>query len=162
MAVSFFAAPAMAGGTSPCDLVALGDGRGFPVGVLLQIARRGRALPGRPFQSVHLVAAATCCAARIASHSVGATTPTRLPLTTTCAFGKSGFVQLRRRRPASSRASSDAPCARAACRAAARRWPTVSLAVTLEAVTVFLKDLPMTVYWLTGFMGGLPVDRQVP
>src|ERR1700730_15597837 len=44
-------------------------------------------LPGRPFQSVHFVEFATCCAARIASHSVGATTPTRLPLTTTCAFG---------------------------------------------------------------------------
>src|ERR1700756_4512493 len=44
-------------------------------------------LPGRPFQSVHFVEFATCCAARIASHSVGATTPTRLPLTTTCPFG---------------------------------------------------------------------------
>src|SRR5215469_9460360 len=46
------------------------------------------ASPGRPFHSVHLVPAATCCAARMASYSVGATTPTRLPFTTTCALEK--------------------------------------------------------------------------
>src|SRR5439155_20650059 len=45
------------------------------------------ALPGSPFQSVHLVSPATCWAAWITSHSVGATTPTRFCFTITCAFG---------------------------------------------------------------------------
>ena len=32
-----------------------------------------------------------------------------------------------------------------------------SLALTLDGVTVFAYDLPMMVYWLAGFIGGLPV-----
>src|SRR5262249_53829955 len=33
----------------------------------------------------------------------------------------------------------------------------VSFALTLDGVTVFAYDLPMIVYWLVGFIGGLPV-----
>ncbi len=36
----------------------------------------------------------------------------------------------------------------------------VSLAATFEAVTEFLKDLPMTVYWLTGLSGGSPTMNR--
>ena len=32
-----------------------------------------------------------------------------------------------------------------------------SFALTLDVMTLFVKDLPMTVYSLTGFMGGVPV-----
>ena len=86
VAESFLGEPASAGATSPLDLSLLVTGS-FSSRRLPQIREQVR-LPGSPFQSVHFVAPATCCAARMASHSVGATTPTRLPFTTTCAFGK--------------------------------------------------------------------------
>src|SRR5579863_2033574 len=87
VAESFFGDAARAGGTSPL-LLSL-----FVTRVVVQSAWSFRywnrlSLPGNPFQSVHFVAPATCCEARIASHSVGATTPTRFPFTTICAFGK--------------------------------------------------------------------------
>src|SRR6266404_4832439 len=86
VADSFLAADASAGATDPW-LFSLVD-----TGVVFQSAfsrnhLNSSLLPGSPFHSVHFVLAATCCEAPIASHSVGATTPTRLPLTTTCAFG---------------------------------------------------------------------------
>ena len=87
MAVSFFAAAAIAEGTSPLLLSLFVTGVVFQSASFSQIIEQV-ALPGRPFQSDHLVRSATCCAARMASHSVGATTPTKLPFTTTCAFGK--------------------------------------------------------------------------
>src|ERR1700728_1138770 len=44
-------------------------------------------LPGRPDHWVHFVVPATDCAAATASHSLGETTPTRLPFLTTSAVG---------------------------------------------------------------------------
>src|SRR5512140_1709898 len=91
----------------------------------------------------------------MASHSVGATTPTRLPFTMTCALGNLVL----------SRAPTDTSveprvfgCTMRACSISGSRTSVaqVSLAVTLDAVTEFRKGLPMTVYWLTGFIGGLP------
>ena len=45
-------------------------------------------LAGRPFQSVHFVSVPSAIAAWAASHSSGETTATRLPFTTSFAFGK--------------------------------------------------------------------------
>src|SRR5690348_8246466 len=87
VADNFFAAPARAGATSPAVLSPLLTGVVFQSALSL-IYRKRFALPGKPFHSVHFVALATWRTALIASHSVGATTPTRLPFTITCAFGK--------------------------------------------------------------------------
>src|SRR6202166_1648288 len=93
-------------------------------------------LPGRPFQSVHFVEFATCCAARIASHSDGATTPTRLPLTTTCAFG---YRVLSSSPTEISVEPSVLGCTTRPCSMFGRRTSVTqtSLPVTLEGVTVF-------------------------
>src|SRR5262245_42252823 len=85
-AVSFLADARRAAGTSPLLIWLVVTG----VDVQSTDSRRCLnrfALPGRPFQSVHLVVSASACDARIASHSLDATTPTRFPLTTTCEFG---------------------------------------------------------------------------
>jgi len=88
--------------------------------------------------------------------SVGATTPTRLPLTTTCAFGY--LVLFSSPTVTSVEPSVFGWTIRPWSMFGSRTSVThCSLAVTLEGVTVFLKDFPMTVYWLTGFSGGLPV-----
>src|SRR5579863_12639 len=86
VAFSFFGAPAMAGGTSPRVLSLFVTFVVFQSACSLKYVNRF-SLPGSPFHSVHLVAAATCCEALMASHSVGATTPTRLAFTTTCELG---------------------------------------------------------------------------
>src|SRR5208283_1100797 len=111
--------------------------------------------PGSPFHSVHFVPDATCWAALMASHSVGATTPTRFPFTTTCAFGK----RVLSRAPTEvSLEPSVLGWTMRACSIPGRRTSVtqVSFAVTFGTVTELGNDLPMIVYWLTGLSGGFP------
>ena len=84
VAESFVAAPAYA--VSVCPLFTPNV-----LGVVVQSALRSASnrlpSPGNPAQSVHFVVPARIDAAWIALYSTGSTTATRLPLTTTCAFG---------------------------------------------------------------------------
>src|SRR5204863_8972743 len=115
-----------------------------------------RVWPGRPFHSLHFVSAATCCDAPTASHSDGATTPTRLPLTTTCALGYRALFSS----PTELRVEpSVLGCTTRPCSMFGRRTSVTqtSLALTLDGVTVFAYDLPIIVYSLVGFNGGFPV-----
>src|SRR5579862_5132656 len=92
----------------------------------------------------------------MASHSVGATTPTRLPLTITWALGN---FDLSRSPAEISVEPSVLGWMMRACSMLGSFTSVAhcSLAATLDSMTLFLCDLPMTVYWLTGFMGGSPV-----
>src|SRR5262245_61876358 len=103
-----------------------------------------RSCPGRPFHAVHSVSAATCCAAPIASHPVGATTPTRWPFTTPCAFG---YRDLSRAPALTSVEPSVFGCTTRPCHMPGRRTSVthVSFALTLDGVTVFAYDFPMIV-----------------
>src|ERR1700733_8068245 len=144
----------MAGGTAP-RLLSLLATRVVCQSAPLRCWNRF-ASPGRPFHSVHLVAVATCCAARIASHSVGATTPTRLPFTSTCALGN---LLLSSSPTETSVEPSVLGCTILACSMLGSRTSVAhcSRAVTFDVMTLFLKGLPIMVYSLTGFMGGSPV-----
>src|SRR5215469_15088696 len=86
VAESFFFADASVAAASPLVAPLFITGVDFQSASFLRYSY-SFALPGSPFQSVHFVSPATCCAAWFASHSVGATTPTRFCLTITCAFG---------------------------------------------------------------------------
>ena len=144
-----------AGGDVALVLVALGDRRRFPVGLLTQpgmhLRVTGQALPVRP-----LCRFLELCAAVIASHSVGATTPTRLPLTMTCAFG---YFALSSVPAATSVEPSVFGCTMRPWSMFGSRTSVthVSLPATFAGVTVFAWTFPMIVYWLTGFIGGSPV-----
>src|SRR5689334_9240632 len=87
VAESFLGDEASAEATSPFEFLLVAGGTAFQSASSRRNWKR-RSFPGSPFQSLHLVPEATCCAALIASHSVGAMTPTRFPLTITCALGK--------------------------------------------------------------------------
>src|SRR5215469_3800519 len=86
VAESFFFADASVAAASPLVAPLFITGVDFQSASFLRYSY-SFALPGSPFQSVHFVSPASCCAAWIASHSVGATTPTRFPFTMTCEFG---------------------------------------------------------------------------
>src|SRR5258708_29106168 len=91
----------------------------------------------------------------MASHSVGATTPTRLPFTMTCEFGNLVLSSW----PTDTRVEPSVfGCTTRPCNIPGRRTSVaqVSFAVTLEMMMEFGSDLPMTVYSLTGFIGGFP------
>src|SRR4051812_25725843 len=113
-------------------------------------------LPGRPCHAVHFVAAPTCAAAPIASHSCGESTPTRLPLTTTCAFG---YARLSIFPTETSVEPSVGGRTILAC-SIPGRWMSATygvLPVTMPGIAFIGCEVPTTVYWLGGFTGGLPV-----
>src|SRR6185312_13661032 len=91
----------------------------------------------------------------MASHSVGATTPTKFPLTITCVLGKRVLSSEPTETSLEPRVLG---CTVRACSMQGRRTSVThfSFAVTLEMMTGLGKDLPTTVYWLTGFSGGSP------
>src|SRR5579859_256800 len=85
----------------------------------------------------------------MASHSVGATTPTRLPLTTTCALGNRFLSSS----PAdASLEPSVFGCTMRACSMPGSRASVAhcSFAATLEVITLLRYGLPTIVYSLTG------------
>ena len=92
----------------------------------------------------------------MASHSDGATTPTRLPFTMTRAFG---YRVLSSAPAEMSVDPSVLGCTTRPCSMFGRRTSVThaALPMTFAGVTVFANDFPMIVYWLVGFIGGLPV-----
>ena len=128
----------------------------FPVRIFFQELRTGAHFRAALSSLSISCPEATCCAALMASHSVGATTATRLPLTTTCAFGKRALSRVPAEMSFDPRRLGMHHRAHAACRARRTSVTHVSFAVTFETVTELGKDLPTTVYWLTGFSGGSP------
>ena len=150
MADTVFAAPANAASV----LAASPRLAGLSPGVL--IAAVSLSLPGRPDHGVHFVWAATARAALTASHSLGETTATRLPLVTTSAVGN------RWRSIAPAETSVEPSVAGRTIRACtipgSRRSPTHWVSArTFSAMCGAGKDWPITVYFETGFIGGLPV-----
>jgi hypothetical protein len=144
VAESFFEDFARAEGTSPFDFLLVSAGTDFQSASSFRNWNR-RWLPGSPFQSVHFVPEATCCAALIASHSVGATTPTRFPFTITFVLGNRDLS----RGPAEMSLEPNVfGCTTRACSMPGRRTSVtqVSFPVTFDTVTEFGKDLPTTVY----------------
>ena len=102
------------------------------------------------------MSAAICRAALIASHSVGATTPTKFPFTTTWVLGKLALSKV----PTEISVEPSVfgwmtrPCSMFGRRTSVTQ---TSFAATFEGVTVLAYERPMTVYSLVGFTGGLPV-----
>ena len=115
-------------------------------------------LPGSPVQSDHFVLPATEAAAPTASHSFGESTATRLPLTNTCAVGQAFLSSL----PTS---TSVEPYVfgrtiRACSIPGSRTFATyVAVPATIGGIDAIGCDVPITVYWLVGFVGGVP---QIP
>src|SRR5580700_7097125 len=116
-------------------------------------------LPGSPDHSVHFVLAATACAARIASHSFGETTATRLAFLTTFAVGNC-FLSI-----SPTETNVEPSVAGRTMRAWSMPGNLTSqlhcvFAVTLSRIAGIGKDVPTTLYWLIGFIGGSPATTN--
>src|SRR5260221_1545005 len=108
------------------------------------------AWPGNPAHVVHFVPAVTARAALTASHSLGETTATKLPLTTTSAVGN--FWRSIGPADTSVEPRVAGRTVRACSMPGSRRSAThCVLAVTLSAICGEGNDVPMTVYFDTDF-----------
>src|SRR3954451_23078898 len=117
-------------------------------------------LPGNAFQSVHFDFPATAEDAWIASYSSSLRTATRFPLTTSCDFGNCFLSSV----PAEiSVDPSVGGFTTRACNMPGSLMSAVHVAApeTMSGIVFIGWDLPITLYWLTGLVGGLPTTVSV-